>query len=112
LERGSNFFFFFFFFLNHSFIKPKSTNLELTTTRESDYNQFFLEVIPVSPTRYRPPSKLGDQIFENPQNLHLTNILNANIRILEFYGNKTDKDGLPIDVKTYLLTYLFITKRY
>ncbi|KAJ2998867.1 hypothetical protein HDV02_003977 [Globomyces sp. JEL0801] len=34
--------------------------------------------VPVAPTRFRPVSKLGDQIFEHPQNIHLTDILKTN----------------------------------
>jgi hypothetical protein len=37
----------------------------------------------VPPTRFRPASKLGDAVFENPANVHLTNILRANARIIE-----------------------------
>lgn len=38
---------------------------------------FFLEVICVTPTRFRPASVMGDQTFENPQNELLTKILNT-----------------------------------
>jgi hypothetical protein len=31
-------------------------------------DMFFVEVIPVTPTRFRPPAKLGDTLFEHPQN--------------------------------------------
>ena len=29
---------------------------------------FFLDVVPVSPTRFRPPAKMNDMLFEHPQN--------------------------------------------
>jgi len=60
--------------------------------KTSNYEQFFFDVLPVSATRYRPASKLGDEIFENAQNTHLTAILNANIRILEIRQKKGSKD--------------------
>ena len=42
---------------------------------------FFMEVIPVTPTRFRPPSKLGDTLFEHPQNELLTRLLNTSYRL-------------------------------
>ncbi|ORY31547.1 beta and beta-prime subunits of DNA dependent RNA-polymerase [Rhizoclosmatium globosum] len=39
---------------------------------------FFLEVVAVPPSRFRPASKMGDMVFEDAQNLHLTEILKAN----------------------------------
>ncbi|KAF9193699.1 hypothetical protein BGZ51_002363 [Haplosporangium sp. Z 767] len=38
---------------------------------------FFLEILPVAPTRFRPASVMGDKLFENPQNEHLGKILNT-----------------------------------
>ena len=57
--------------------------------RESDFHSFFFEAIPVPPTRFRPASKLGDAVFENPANVHLTSILKGNARVIE------SKDGGP-----------------
>ena len=51
--------------------------------RKSDYHTFFFDVVPVPPTRFRPASKLGDSVFENPANVHLTAILKANARVIE-----------------------------
>ena len=36
---------------------------------------FFLEVIPVAPSRFRPPVIMGDQQFEHSQNVYLGKIL-------------------------------------
>lgn len=44
-------------------------------------NMFFVEVIPVTPTRFRPPAKLGDTLFEHPQNELLTRLLNTSYRL-------------------------------
>ena len=64
--------------------------------RDSDYRSFFFEVVPVPPTRFRPASKLGDSVFENPANVHLTNILKANMRVVE---SRETPDGVPTTEK-------------
>lgn len=38
-------------------------------------DMFFLEVVPVTPTRFRPPAKMNDMLFEHPQNELLTRVL-------------------------------------
>ena len=38
-------------------------------------DMFFLEVLPVTPTRFRPPAKMNDMLFEHPQNELLTRVL-------------------------------------
>lgn len=48
---------------------------------EASADIFFLEAIPVAPTRFRPPSLLGDTVFEHPQNELLTKILNTSYRV-------------------------------
>jgi DNA-directed RNA polymerase I subunit RPA1 len=44
-------------------------------------DMFFMGVIPVTPTRFRPPAKLGDTLFEHPQNELLTRMLNTSYRL-------------------------------
>lgn len=44
-------------------------------------DMFFMEVIPVAPTRFRPPAKLGETLFEHPQNELLARILNTSYRL-------------------------------
>ena len=44
-------------------------------------DMFFMEVIPVTPTRFRPPAKLGDTLFEHPQNELLSRLLNTSYRL-------------------------------
>ena len=41
---------------------------------------FFLHVLAVPPSRFRPPSKVGDDVFEHAQNVWLGKVLAANIR--------------------------------
>ena len=46
--------------------------------RVSSPDVFFLHVVPVTPNRFRPLSKMGDMTYEHPQNAHLTAILKSN----------------------------------
>ncbi|KAI9332080.1 hypothetical protein BDR26DRAFT_899054 [Obelidium mucronatum] len=52
-----------------------------TGLRTTSPHIFFLEVVAVPPSRFRPASKMGDMVFEDAQNLHLTEILKANAYI-------------------------------
>jgi DNA-directed RNA polymerase I subunit RPA1 len=58
-------------------------------------DMFFMEVIPVTPTRFRPASKMGDDLFENAQNTLLTAIIQTGRRIqdLSFQLNTLVKGG-------------------
>jgi len=42
---------------------------------------FFIELMVVPPTRFRPPMKMQEQLFEHPQNELLTKILNTTYRV-------------------------------
>ncbi|PPR04051.1 hypothetical protein CVT24_010626 [Panaeolus cyanescens] len=44
-------------------------------------DMFFLEVLPVPPTRFRPPAKLGETLFEHPQNELLARVLQTAYRM-------------------------------
>ena len=44
-------------------------------------DMFFMEVVPVTPTRFRPPAKMGDTLFEHPQNELLSNVLGTSYRM-------------------------------
>lgn len=46
-----------------------------STTPRASADIFFMDVITVPPTRFRPAATLGDQVFENPQNSLLNGIL-------------------------------------
>ncbi|KAF8580902.1 beta and beta-prime subunits of DNA dependent RNA-polymerase [Ramaria rubella] len=48
---------------------------------EASADIFFLEVMPVSPTRFRPPARMGETLFEHPQNELLTKILTTSYRL-------------------------------
>ncbi|CCM05554.1 uncharacterized protein FIBRA_07781 [Fibroporia radiculosa] len=42
---------------------------------------FFLDVLPVSPTRFRPPAKMGEMLFEHPQNELLARVITTSYRL-------------------------------
>lgn len=44
-------------------------------------DMFFMDVIPVAPTRFRPPAKMGDTLFEHPQNELLSRVLQTSYRM-------------------------------
>ncbi|KAF8812281.1 beta and beta-prime subunits of DNA dependent RNA-polymerase [Phlegmacium glaucopus] len=50
-------------------------------------DMFFMDVIPVSPTRFRPPAKLGDTLFEHPQNELLSRVLQTSYRMRDLNIN-------------------------
>jgi DNA-directed RNA polymerase I subunit RPA1 len=54
-------------------------------------DHFFLTVIAVPPTRYRPAAKEGDTIRESPQNTQLTRILNTCQRIAQLNVQREDE---------------------
>ena len=65
-------------------------------------DMFFMDVVPVSPTRFRPPAKMGETLFENPHNELLTKMLttsyrlrdlNAELRAASAKTDKTDDDA-------------------
>ncbi|KAG6842007.1 hypothetical protein C0991_003533 [Blastosporella zonata] len=44
-------------------------------------DMFFMEVIPVAPTRFRPPAKMNEILFEHPQNELLAKVMNTCYRL-------------------------------
>ncbi|BGP30582.1 hypothetical protein JCM10296v2_002337 [Rhodotorula toruloides] len=68
---------------------------------------FFMDVVSVPPSRFRPASTMGDQVFENPQNSLLNNILrqsivvrDLNVRLLQAqtqpdHPDLVGEDGKP-----------------
>ncbi|PBK69851.1 beta and beta-prime subunits of DNA dependent RNA-polymerase [Armillaria solidipes] len=59
-----------------AFAKRNSKGLSVASA-----DMFFLEVIPVAPTRFRPPASMGDVLFEHPQNELLAKVLNTSYRL-------------------------------
>lgn len=50
-------------------------------------DMFFMDVIPVSPTRFRPPAKMADTLFEHPQNELLARVLQTSYRMRDLNIN-------------------------
>ncbi|KAG0242760.1 hypothetical protein BGX31_011589 [Mortierella sp. GBA43] len=67
---------------------------------------FFLEILPVAPTRFRPASVMGDKVFENPQNVHLGKILNTCERIRELTSSEKADEATLKDDKQNSFKYL------
>ncbi|KIK92292.1 hypothetical protein PAXRUDRAFT_830087 [Paxillus rubicundulus Ve08.2h10] len=44
-------------------------------------DMFFMDVLLVPPTRFRPPTKLGETLFEHPQNELLARVINTSYRL-------------------------------
>lgn len=77
-------------YLFHS--RPKSTD-------RASSDLFFLQAVVVPPTRFRMPSKLGDEIHENSQNELLSKILTTSllIRDLNEQISTVDKDKMTAE---------------
>lgn len=64
------------------------------STIMSRADMFFMDVISVTPTRFRPASVMGEQTFENPQNELLTKVIRTSAEVkvctsnLALAGNK------------------------
>ncbi|KAJ3775489.1 RNA polymerase I largest subunit [Lentinula raphanica] len=48
---------------------------------EASADMFFLDVLAVAPTRFRPPAKMNEVLFEHPQNDLLARVLNTSYRL-------------------------------
>ncbi|KXS18698.1 beta and beta-prime subunits of DNA dependent RNA-polymerase [Gonapodya prolifera JEL478] len=71
-----------------------------TQDRVSSPDIYFLEVVPVTPTRFRPPSKMNDVTYDNPQNGILSKIVKTCEVIITAHKSSTtpkvDAQGKPI----------------
>lgn len=71
---------------------PDDSHME----RKSDPAMFFLNILPVTPSKFRPPSKMNDMVYEHPQNAYLTAILKVNQSIADL---QTQQSELPSNAK-------------
>lgn len=69
---------------------PSSSARTPSPTKIAD--MFFLEVIPVTPTRFRPPAKMGDELFENAQNSLLSAVITTSRRITDLTQRLRDNE--------------------
>ncbi|POW13373.1 hypothetical protein PSTT_03820 [Puccinia striiformis] len=84
--------------LGHIYISFSSTNRKFGLLYGSRYpavhsdrqqapasaDMFFLEVVPVPPSRFRPAAMMGGMTLESPQNQLLTQILTQTIKLRDF----------------------------
>lgn len=59
-------------------------------------DMFFMECLLVSPTRFRPPAKMGETLFEHPQNELLAKVLSTSYRLRDLSDELkkvTEKDS-------------------
>ena len=63
-------------------------------------DMFFMDAVAVTPTRFRPAARMGDDLYENPQNSLLTSIINTcerlkdiNQRLID-YSKAEQDDGV------------------
>ncbi|KAK4047593.1 hypothetical protein OIO90_006134 [Microbotryomycetes sp. JL221] len=85
------------------------TGSKSTTRPHASADMFFMQVVAVPPSRFRPAATMGDQVFENPQNSLLNGILRQTfvVRDLnntlqqahagELVNDKVDANGKPLD---------------
>ncbi|WVQ96644.1 hypothetical protein IAU59_003749 [Kwoniella sp. CBS 9459] len=60
---------------------PSASSSTKDTSAAPIADMFFLDVVPVTPTRFRPPAKMGDDLFENSQNSLLSAVITTSQRI-------------------------------
>ena len=73
---------------------------------------FFMKTVLVPPSRFRPPSDLGDMQAEHPQNIHLSKVLTINERIMKAISlDKTASEmSVESDVTPQIENMLHISK--
>ena len=63
-------------FGRHGPLSPATNGLSVASA-----DMFFMDVVPVSPTRFRPPAKMGETLLENPHNSLLAKVLSTSYRL-------------------------------
>ncbi|OQS01274.1 DNA-directed RNA polymerase I subunit RPA1 [Achlya hypogyna] len=72
------------------------------------WRKFFLHVIPVAPSRFRPPVIMGDQQFEHSQNVYLSKIIALSEQMVTMSSARGDPEATAVNLsdKIYLWTEL------
>lgn len=74
------------------------------------WRNLFLRVLSIPPPRFRPPTKLGDQQFEHPQNIYLSKIIRLNDTLVDLgLGTRTGRQANMrggVDLKQALSTWM------
>ncbi|XP_036786951.2 DNA-directed RNA polymerase I subunit RPA1 isoform X2 [Manis pentadactyla] len=84
------------FFLNYLFLGLEDVGME------SRFNPsvFFLDFLVVPPSRYRPVSRLGDQMFTNGQTVNLQVVMKDMVLIRKLLALMAQERELPCEVAT------------
>lgn len=82
------------FFLNYLFLGLEDVGME------SRFNpsMFFLDFLVVPPSRYRPVSRLGDQMFTNGQTVNLQAVMKDMVLIRKLLALMAQEQELPCNV--------------
>ncbi|KAG0748140.1 hypothetical protein G6F57_006388 [Rhizopus arrhizus] len=73
--------------------------------KKATYHMFFIEVLAVAPTRFRPPSVMGEKTFESPQNELLSAILKGSHLVRDFSEElQAASQEEPVDKKKLEVT--------
>ncbi|KAF8713719.1 DNA-directed RNA polymerase subunit beta', partial [Rhizoctonia solani] len=65
--------------------------------KAANADMFFLDVLPVPPTRFRPPARMGDSVFEHPQNELLTKVLVTAYRLRDLEAALREANKKPTE---------------
>jgi DNA-directed RNA polymerase I subunit RPA1 len=71
--------------------------MKTALSAENVINMFFLNVIPVSPTKFRPPSVLDGQISEHALNTYLSGIIKQNEQIVRLRASEKEEVAPDLD---------------
>ena len=66
---------------------------------------FFLRALPVAPARFRPPTVLGENTFEHPQNFYLAKVLNLNAQLATL-SRVADAEGTTMDLSKAMSVWI------
>ena len=82
--------------------------------KKADPDVFFLDVLAVTATRFRPLNRMGDRTMEHPQNVHLAKILTVNKELLVLGADKECVPPPPISsvlaYSTNQILFVFIVR--
>jgi DNA-directed RNA polymerase I subunit RPA1 len=73
-------------------VQPR--NRQVGAASAEGYKIFFWQILPVPPSRFRPPTRgIDGALMEHPQNSNLVKIMKFDDRIKELSGDKTAEEG-------------------
>jgi DNA-directed RNA polymerase I subunit RPA1 len=58
--------------------------------RSQGYNDFFVQTVPVAPNRFRPVNRVGDSVYEHPQNTLIVKLINGNLDLVSASKGETN----------------------